>query len=115
MNIRTLLIAAALFVTTAFAQPPDLERLDAKRILEHMEWKEVNVLAIRQGVNSKGEVAPIYATVVGLATRDTRHQQVCQTFIFDKELGWHHLEVLENSARLWTKEGYKETKFWGTW
>ena len=94
MNFRSAILAiASLIATACIAQPPDLERPEAKRILEFMEWKDVNVIAIRQGVNAKGEVAPIYATV----------------------LGWHHLEMQEKAARIWTKDGYRETKIWTTW
>jgi hypothetical protein len=67
------------------------------------------------GVNTKGEVAPIYATVLGFATRDSKNQQISQTLIYDKDIGWHHLEMMEKSARVWTKDGYKETKVWTTW
>lgn len=116
MNFRSAILAiASLIATTCFAQPPDLERPEAKRILEFMEWKDVNVIAIRQGVNAKGEVAPIYATVLGFASRDSKNQQVCQTLIFDKDIGWHHLEMQEKAARIWTKDGYRETKIWTTW
>jgi starvation-inducible outer membrane lipoprotein len=48
MQLRSLLIAIAFAATTCFAAPPDLERADAKRILEFMEWKDVSVIAIRQ-------------------------------------------------------------------
>ena len=115
MNIRTLIVASSILTATCIAQPPDLIRADAKRILEHMEWKEVNVIAIRQGVSAKGEVAPIYATVLGFASRDSKNQQVCQTLIFDNEIGWHHLEMQEKTARVWAKEGYREVKIWSTW
>lgn len=115
MNIRTFIVASSILTATCIAQPPDLIRADAKRILEHMEWKEVNVIAIRQGVSAKGEVAPIYATVLGFASRDSKNQQVCQTLIFDNEIGWHHLEMQEKTARVWAKEGYREVKIWSTW
>jgi hypothetical protein len=116
MNLRALFIALiALISSTYAAEPPPLERNDAKRILEHMEWKEVSVIAIRQGIGVNGAVAPIYATIVGFGTRDSRHQQICQVLVFDKEIGWHHLEMLEKTARIWTRDGYKETKIWTTW
>ncbi len=116
MDLRALLIAAfTILHATCFAAPPDLERADAKRILEFMEWKDVSVIAIRQGVNAKGEVAPIYATVLGFGYRDSKNQQITQTLIFDKDIGWHHLEMQEKAARIWTKDGFKETKIWTTW
>jgi hypothetical protein len=115
MKLRSLLAATAISVSTCFAAPPDLERADAKRILEFMEWKDVSVIAIRQGVNAKGEIAPIYATILGFASRDGKNQQVTQTLTHDKEIGWHHLELQEKTARIWTKEGYTETRVWTTW
>ena len=116
MKLHSLILAAATLVTaTSFAEPPDLDRPDAKRILEAMEWRDVNVIAIRQGLNEKGEPAPIYATILGFAYRDSKNQQVTQTVVFDKEIGWHHLELQDKSARVWTKDGYREVKVWTTW
>lgn len=110
MNIRSLLVA-----TTMFAQPPDLVRDDAKRILEAMDWKGVHIVSIRQGMNAKGDVAPIYATIVALAARDSQSEQVCQTVTFDNDLGWHFLELDNKSARVWTKDGYKESRLFTSW
>ena len=115
MKFHSLILAATLIATPCFAEPPDLDRGDAKKILEAMEWKEVNVIAIRQGLNEKGEPAPIYATILGFAYRDGKNQQVAQTVVFDKEIGWHHLALQEKSARIWTKDGYREIKVWTTW
>jgi len=48
-----------LIVAPAIASdPPLLEKADAKRILEFMDWREVTVIAIRQGVDNKGAVPP---------------------------------------------------------
>ena len=111
------LLAVALLITaSAFAEdPPALGRTEAKRILEHMDWRGINILAIRQGVNEKGVAAPIYATVLAFATRNSKDQSVCQTLTFDRELGWHFLETNEKEARIWNKDGYSEVKPWGTW
>jgi hypothetical protein len=115
-TLQGLLAVTLLFTAPAFAEePPPLGRGEARRILEHMEWRGINILAIRQGVNEKGAVAPIYATVLAFATRDSRDQSVCQTFTFDRDIGWHLLEVTEKEARLWNKDGYSEIKPWGTW
>ncbi|MEQ1852508.1 MAG: hypothetical protein ABMA01_13070 [Chthoniobacteraceae bacterium] len=115
-TLPRLLAVVLLFTAPAFAEePPPLGRTEARRILEHMEWRGINILAIRQGVNDKGTVAPIYATVLAFATRDSRDQSVCQTFTFDRDIGWHLLEVSEKEARLWNKDGYSEIKPWGTW
>ncbi|MES2568976.1 MAG: hypothetical protein V4710_02850 [Verrucomicrobiota bacterium] len=115
--IRLLLtIACALFLTSAFAaEPAPLDKVDALRILEAMEWKEVTVIAIRQGVDSQGAPSPICATVMGLGILNGKHQSICQTFHFDKELKWHFLELSQKSARLWTRDGYREIKPWSTW
>jgi len=66
-------------------------------------------------LNEKGIAAPIYATVLAFATRNSKDQSVCQTFTFDRELGWHFLETNEKAARIWNKDGYSEVKPWGTW
>lgn len=118
MNTPLRLLAfACIFITSlAFAEePPPLGRIEAKQILEHMELRDINILAIRQGVDEKGTVAPIYATIVGFASRKTKDQTLCQTVQFDRELGWHLLEVGEKLARMWNKAGYWESKPWGTW
>lgn len=115
-TLPRLLAVTLLFTAPAFAEePPPLGRAEARRILDHMEWRGINILAVRQGVNDKGAVAPIYATVLAFATRDSRDQSVCQTFTFDRDIGWHLLEVSEKEARLWNKDGYIEIKPWGTW
>ena len=108
---------ACLFIAScALAEePPPLGRAEAKQILENMEWRDVNILAIRQGVDEKGTVAPIHATVVAFSTRRTKDQPVSQTLTYDRELGWHRLEVGEKLAQMWNKEGYWEIKPWGTW
>ncbi len=121
VTIRAMHHLRALFVllilaSTSFADtPPPLRKPDAKRILELMEWREVTIITVHQGVNSKGTVAPIYGTVVALGTRDGRHQQINQTLYYDDEYGWFFYELGEKSARIWTKEGYREVKPWATW
>ena len=82
MNTPLRLIAlACLFIASlAFAEePPPLGRTEAKQILEHMDWRDINILAVRQGVDDKGAVAPIYAMIVGFASRKTKDQTLCQT------------------------------------
>jgi hypothetical protein len=118
MNTPLRLLALACLLITSMAraeEPPPLARPEAKQILENMEWRDVNILAIRQGVNEKGTVSPIYVTVVAFATRKAKDQPISQTLTYDRELGWHLLEVEEKQARMWNKEGYWEIKPWGTW
>lgn len=115
MNFRSAILAiASLITTTCFAQPPDLERPEAKRILEFMEWKDVNVIAIRQGVNAKGEVAPIYATVLG-----SRRGQQEPAGLPDADIRQgHRLASSRNAGKggpHLTKDGYRKTKIWTTW
>jgi hypothetical protein len=116
MNHRILLILLFTLTSTVFAaDPPLLRRNDAKKILENMEWKDVNIVTIQQGVNTKGVVAPIYATIVALGNRDSKNQQITQNVSFDEEHGWFFYELTEKGARLWNKEGYREMRFFGTW
>lgn len=115
MNIRTLITASIFLAIPSFAEPPNLTRADAKRILEAMDWKGINIVAVRQGVSAKSEVAPIFATVIALAARDNQSEQVCQTLVFDEELGWHHLDMQAKAARIWNKDGYRELRVWTTW
>ncbi len=115
MNLRILLVLLSLVSTVFAADPPALRRPDAKRILENMEWKEVTIVTVQQGVSAKGTVAPIYATIVALGTRDSRHQQIIQSVSYDEEYGWFFHELTEKGARLWTKDSYREIKPWSTW
>lgn len=116
MNLRILLVLLFALTSTGFAiDPPVLRRVDAKKILEHMEWKEVNVVTIQHGVNNKGVVAPIYATIVALGNRDSRNQHISQNVYYDEEHGWFFYELTEKGTRIWNKDGYVEVKFWGTW
>ena len=116
MRRSIVILLSMLLVSSAFAlDPTPLSKVDAKVILEYMEWKEVTVIAIRQGVDSRGAVAPIYATVIGLGKCRGRHQNICQTFYFDSDLDWHFLELTEKAARVWNKLGLQEVKPWSTW
>ena len=115
MNALRLLLAVVLTSTAFAADPPVLRRADAKKILEAMEWREVTIVTIQQGINSKGEAAPIYANVVALGKRDSKNQNVVQTMFYDEEYGWYFYELLEKGARLWTTDGFREIRPWGTW
>ena len=95
--------------------PPPLGKVEAKQILEFMDWKEVTVIAIRQGVDAKGAVAPIYATVVGLGKCRGHYQNISQTLCYDADLEWHVLELAERTARVWNKLGLVEIRPWATW
>jgi len=95
--------------------PAPLEKADAKRILETMNWTQVTVVAIRQGVDANGVVAPIYATVVGLGMLGGQHHSTSRTLYFDQDLGWHCLELTDKSARIWTANGVRDVKPWAQW
>jgi hypothetical protein len=100
-----------LATTSALAgDPPALQRVDAKRLLELMEWRDVHIVTIQQGINDRGTVDTIFATVIALATRDNRNSTITQTLHYDSEFGWFYYEMGEKSARLWTKDGYREIK-----
>ena len=96
-------------------EPPPLEKVDAKRILEAMDWTEVTVISVRQGVDARGAAAPIYATVVGLGKLRGEHHSICQTLFYDKDLDWHFLEIGDKAARLWNRSGCQEIKPWALW
>ena len=105
------LLASPLF---AF-EPPVLEKPDAKRIMEAMEWTEVTVITVRQGVDAQGAVAPIYATVIGLGLLHGEHRSISQTLYYDKDWDWHFLQLGDKGARVWNRNGCQEIKPWGLW
>jgi hypothetical protein len=113
--LRIALTVLILSVSAIAADPPPFRKTDAKQLLELMEWREITIVTIHQGVNAKGNVAPIYATIVAMGTRDSKHQQISQTVYYDDEYGWFFYELGEMSARLWTKDGYREIKPWSSW
>ena len=106
-----------LLVPPAFAatDPPPLEKVDAQHVMEAMDWTEVTIIAIRQGVDAKGAIAPIYATVVGVGLLGGEHHSITQTLVYDKDLDWHVLELRDKGARVWNKNGYQEIKPWAAW
>jgi hypothetical protein len=112
---RALILLLTLVSTVLASDPPPLRRADAQHLLEIMEWREVNIVTVQQGINNKGVVAPIYATIVAVATRDSKHQQVFQNVYYDEERGWFFYELTNQGARVWCKDGYKEIKPWNTW
>ena len=91
-------------------EPPALTKPGAKQLLEVMEWRDVVVVTVRQGVSAKGEVAPVYATIIGYAMRDGRGHLIQQTVHHDIEHGWFYFELGEKVARVWTKDGFREIK-----
>ena len=109
-HLCTLLVLQILSLVALAGDPPSLSRADAKQLLEVMEWREPVIITIRQGVSAKGEVAPVYATIVAFVTRDSRTHLVNQTVQHDGEYGWFHYEIGEKVARLWTKEGFRELR-----
>jgi hypothetical protein len=112
-----LVFCCLLLVPPAFAaaaDPPPLAKVDAQQIMQAMDWTEVTIIAIRQGVDAKGAVAPIYATVVGVGLLRGEHHIITQTLVYDKDLDWHFLELRDKGAIVWNKSGYQEIKPWGT-
>jgi hypothetical protein len=109
-HLLTILLALSFALPGRAIEPPALSKADAKRLLEVMEWREPAVITVRQGISGKGEVAPIYATIVGFGMRDSRPHVIQQTVHHDAEYGWFFYELSEKSARLWTKEGFREVK-----
>src|SRR5689334_15255288 len=49
--LRVLTLVLALGTTVLAADPPALRRPDAKKVLEAMEWREVTIVTIQQGIN----------------------------------------------------------------
>ena len=116
MKAASIILSLLLLVSPAFAaDPPPLEKTDAQRIMEAMDWTEVTIIAVRQGVAANGMVAPIYGTIVGLGTLHGEHHSINQTIYYDKDLDWYALELGERSARLWNKTGFQPIKPWGLW
>jgi hypothetical protein len=116
MNTLRLLIVTLVLTVSAFAtEPPPCRKTDAKRILEMMKWTEVTIVTIQQGINSKGQVAPIYANVVAFGTRDSQKQAINQTLFYDEDYGWFYFEMYDKYARIWTKDRFQEIKPWSTW
>jgi len=101
--------------SAAPADPPSLDKVDAQHVMEAMDWTEVTIIAIRLGVDAKGAVAPIYATVVGVGILRGEHHSIMQTLVYDKDLDWHFLELRDKGAIVWNKNGYQEIKPWTTW
>ncbi|MEP6671857.1 MAG: hypothetical protein ABJF10_22035 [Chthoniobacter sp.] len=116
MKRIALLLLCLRLASPAFAfEPPLLEKSDAKRIMESMDWTEVTVVAVRQGVDAQGATAPIYATVVGVGILHGEHHSISQTLFYDRDLDWHFLLLGDKGARVWNKNGYQEIKPWALW
>lgn len=116
MKRVALLLLCLLLARPALAfEPPLLEKSDAQRIMESMDWTEVTVIAVRQGGDAKGAAAPIYATVIGVGMRRGEHHSICQTLYYDRDLDWHFLELRDKGAVVWNKNGCQEIKPWALW
>jgi hypothetical protein len=111
----SLLLMVVPAAVAAPGDPPPLNKTDAQHIMEAMDWSNVTIIAIRQGVDAKGTVAPIYATVIGVGKYGGDHHSINQTLVYDKDLDWHFLELRDKGARVWNKNGYQEIKPWAAW
>lgn len=110
MRSPALLLLSALLPLTAFAQeaPPPLSKLEAQRILEAMEYREVTVIAVVQGVNDQKVTGPSLAFVLAMAKRDTVFSDLKVNLYHDRDLGWFTYESTPKAYRIWTKNGYRE-------
>jgi len=113
-------LAAALLALAALSLPllaaelpppiPPLTREDARRILEAMEFRQVNVIAVVQGINDQKLTAPSVALVLALGKRDAAYSDLKMNVLFDRELGWFTYESTPKLFRVWTRDGYREIK-----
>ncbi len=106
----TLLSAPALRAAEPAPNPPPLTKEDARLILEAMDWRDVNVVAVVQGVNEKKVVAPTLALVLALAKRDGDYRDLKLDLYYDRDLGWFSYESSPKLFRIWTRNGYREIK-----
>jgi len=89
---------------------PPLTKDDARRVLEAMEWREVNVIAVVQGVNEQKVTAPSLAMVLAFGRRDGEYRDLKMDLFYDQDLGWFAFESTPKMFRLWTRNGYREIK-----
>jgi len=108
-----ILLAVLLLPCTLLAAdpaPPALTKDDARRILEAMDWRDVNVIAVVDGLSEKKVVAPTLALVLALAKRDGNYQDLRLELYYDRDLGWFSFESTPKLFRIWTRDGYREIK-----
>lgn len=120
MNVAPVLLAGLLTLSAAIpfgaqaAEPPPpplpLTKPDAKRILEAMEWRDVTIIAIVEGVNEAKITAPTLCYVLALAKRDGNFQDLKLNVFYDRDLGWFTYESSPKLFRIWTRDGYREVK-----
>ena len=110
MRANLLLAAFVIPLTLRAADPPPLTKDDARRILEAMEWREVKVIAVVEGVNEQKISAPTLAFVLALAKRDGKFCDLRLNLYHDRDLGWFSFESTPQQLRVWTRDGYREIK-----
>ena len=110
MRFLLLLVIAALPFTLRADPPPPLTKDDARRILEAMEWREVKVIAVVEGVNEQKISAPTLAFVLALAKRDGAFRDLRLNLYYDRDIGWFSYESTPQQFRVWTRDGYREIK-----
>ena len=115
MRANLLLAAFVIPLTLRAADPPPLTKDDARRILEAMEWRDVNVIAVVQGLNEQKVAAPTLALVLALAKRDGAFSDVKLNVYYDRDLGWFSYESTPKEFRIWTRDGYREIKAGNPW
>ena len=112
MRYLLLLVTLVLPFTLRATEPPPpaFTKDDAKHILESMDWREVNVIAVVQGVNEQKVAAPTLAFVLALAKRDGNYKDLRLDVYYDRDLGWFTFESTPKLFRIWTRDGYREIK-----
>src|SRR4051812_12709714 len=98
--VITLLFALGSAVCLAVEAPP-LDKAEARQIVEGMAWTEVSIVAVRQGVDAKGAVAPILATLIGIGKLQGQYRSICQTVYYDNDLGWHVMTLTDRTVQIW--------------
>ncbi len=111
LAIFTALISSpGLRAADAVPYPPPLTKEEARLILEAMDWRDVNVVAVVEGINEKKVVSPTLALVLALAKRDGDYRDLKLDLYYDRDLGWFSFESSPKLFRIWTRNGYREIK-----
>lgn len=121
--MRSVFVALCMLFMATVANAAELGASEATKILSHMGYRNIVVATVLNGAGfvpyAKDEEAvsnPNMAIVYAYAEREKDTFRIRETFLYNKEYGWHYIEIDSKGrkVRRWAVEGgYQEIKAQG--
>lgn len=93
----------------------ELSKSDATTILTNMGYKNLNLVAVINGIGAMGMGAfssPNTAMAIGYAEQGGKGTAFHETFFYDKDIGWFFFQTNDASTtmKVWATKGFLDVK-----